>query len=88
MLDTNIGWVVHTSNTQEQYYGLNYNSIFTYGIQSFKELDKQLHMEKEKTKQLQQQLQKTNDLLEKAIVDIEKSKFEIQKEYFINILTS
>jgi len=84
VLDTKIGWVVHTSNTQEQYYGLNYNSIFTYGIQAIKELDEQLHMEKEKTKQLQQQLQKTNELLEKARMDIEKSKFEIQ--YIKNIL--
>ena len=75
---------INESQTDKKYYGLNYNSVFTYGIQAIKELDEQLNLEKEKTKLLQEELQKTNQELINAKLDIEKSKFEIQ--YIKNIL--
>ena len=84
VLETDISWAVNESQTDKKYYGLNYNSVFTYGIQAIKELDEQLNLEKEKTKLLQEELQKTNQELINAKLDIEKSKFEIQ--YIKNIL--
>ena len=82
ILETDISWAVHTSNTQDQYYGLNYNSVFTYGIQAIKELDEQLNLEKEKTKQLQEQLQKTNEQLEKTNEELQKTNEQLQKTIF------
>jgi predicted acyltransferase (DUF342 family) len=70
VLETDISWVVNESQTDTKYYGLNYNSVFTYGIQSIKELDEQFSLEKKKITLLQEQL-------ENLILNIEKTKTEI-----------